>query len=103
MMSDHSRSRIRTIIVFCRNGSGSGGSAPRGQSLLRSQARCALLPAPSPWVRAEPPSYGVDPPPRDQLTTLTAAVLRLLVCRPRPNREAAPYSEQLKKRGVAAG
>ena len=28
--------------------SGSGGCAPRGQSLLRSQARCALLPAPSP-------------------------------------------------------
>jgi len=32
-------------VIDC---SGAGGSAPRGQSLLRSQARCALLPAPSP-------------------------------------------------------
>src|SRR5947209_14515138 len=29
-------------------GPGQGRCAPRGQSLLRSQARCALLPAPSP-------------------------------------------------------
>jgi hypothetical protein len=36
-----------------------GPAAPRGQSLLRSQARCALLPAPSPRVRAGPHLYGV--------------------------------------------
>src|ERR1051326_2864107 len=29
---------------------GQGAAAPRGQSLLREQARCALLPAPSPRV-----------------------------------------------------
>jgi hypothetical protein len=38
-----------------------GGLRPRGQSLLRQQVGCALLPAPSPWVRAEPRWYAVDP------------------------------------------
>src|SRR5579859_479243 len=42
---------IDVRVIDC---SGAGGSAPRGQSLLRQQVGCALLPAPSPWVRAEP-------------------------------------------------
>jgi hypothetical protein len=44
------------LLNTIRRSFGSGGSAPRGQSLLRQQVGCALLPAPSPWVRAEPPS-----------------------------------------------
>src|SRR5206468_3437376 len=45
--------RGQSLLRCCAGGLtvlwGAGGSAPRGQSLLRSQARCALLPAPSPW------------------------------------------------------
>src|SRR5579859_479245 len=36
---------IDVRVIDC---SGAGGSAPRGQSLLRQQVGCALLPAPSP-------------------------------------------------------
>ena len=43
---DDPGSGARTLLLgSC---SGSGGCSPRGQSQLRSQARCALLPAPSP-------------------------------------------------------
>jgi hypothetical protein len=57
--------------------SGSGElAAPRRQSLLRSQARCALLPAATPRVRAEPPLCGrpllerVSRPPRTRHDTV---------------------------------
>ena len=52
---------------------GSGGSAPRRRSLLRSQARCALTPAATPWVRAEPPSQVVRDSIVAEFTTSTAA------------------------------
>ncbi len=45
-------------VAVRRSGSGEP-AAPRRQSLLRSQARCALLPAATPRVRAEPHLCGV--------------------------------------------
>ncbi len=63
LSTNHRLAEVASDLIPLRAGSGEL-AAPRRQSLLRSQARCALLPAATPRVRATAYQTSVVAEPR---------------------------------------